>query len=647
MMPSSRTRRVHRDRRVVDRRPVRGGGLGLRDHRPAQRRRGHRDIPFTVFMYSLRRFARPPHARPTPHRRALPSRLRRHRRGAAVASPCAARGAGRDGCRCVGRRSAGRRACAARLRRAALRQQLQLPAWRVARRGAGRARRAAGLFGAGDHGRVLGRRGGAGASGREDARAAADRRHRGHARRRSGRRGPRRGRTARPAPRAARHRPRELRTPRAADLHRPPAGRQGHLPPDDGRPRRRAAGLSGAVGAARGAGRCRCAAAVDGRVARVALRGARVDRGRSAPRRSRCQPARDARRVVAGVRPAVRGGQRRPHAHARAPGAAGRAHGHAAAHDGRACRARAVSQRRAASALACAARAAVSAGVAGRVGRDRAALHVHARRAALRVPGRDRADRHHAGGVAAHAGRGRAGVALRRRRPAVGALRRRRARARRGRRITARVGGGRCARADRARARADRRAALRGLLPDRLRHRPLRAHGRHPVPGPRVGGQLGRVLRARHHRGRPGAHVDAVRALHLEGAQRAARHRRRLRASAARGGDPVHLREVRARPRRARRDGHLLPAAWCVSRRRPCAGSGHDAARAHRREPRAARRRHGAAAAAARSRPRPRQPCDAARARAGVHSSWCRSRTRRCPIAPSSSGTRTISTPSG
>ena len=40
----------------------------------------------------------------------------------------------------------------------------------------------------------------------------------------------------------------------------------------------------------------------------------------------------------------------------------------------------------------------------------------------------------------------------------------------------------------------------------------------------------------------PGAHVDAVRALHLARAQRAARHRRRLRARAARGGDPVHLR---------------------------------------------------------------------------------------------------------
>jgi error-prone DNA polymerase len=60
--------------------------------------------------------------------------------------------------------------------------------------------------------------------------------------------------------------------------------------------------------------------------------------------------------------------------------------------------------------------------------------------------------------------------------------------------------------------------------------------------------------RARHHGGRSRAHVDAVRTLHLARAQRAARHRRGLRARAARGGDPVPLREVRprARPRSPR-----------------------------------------------------------------------------------------------
>jgi error-prone DNA polymerase len=63
---------------------------------------------------------------------------------------------------------------------------------------------------------------------------------------------------------------------------------------------------------------------------------------------------------------------------------------------------------------------------------------------------------------------------------------------------------------------------------------------------------------ARHHRGRPARSQPAVRALHLEGAQRAARHRRRFRARTARGSDPVHLRQVRPRTRRARRHGDLL-----------------------------------------------------------------------------------------
>ena len=52
-----------------------------------------------------------------------------------------------------------------------------------------------------------------------------------------------------------------------------------------------------------------------------------------------------------------------------------------------------------------------------------------------------------------------------------------------------------------------------------------------------------------------------LRALHLARAQRAARHRRRFRARAARGGDAVHLREIRPRPRRHRRHRHHLPHA--------------------------------------------------------------------------------------
>ena len=63
-----------------------------------------------------------------------------------------------------------------------------------------------------------------------------------------------------------------------------------------------------------------------------------------------------------------------------------------------------------------------------------------------------------------------------------------------------------------------------------------------PLPGPRLGGQFRGLLLPRHHRGRSGALRSAVRALRLARAQRAARHRRRFRARAARGGDPVHLR---------------------------------------------------------------------------------------------------------
>ncbi|KAI1697377.1 bacterial DNA polymerase III alpha subunit domain-containing protein [Ditylenchus destructor] len=64
---------------------------------------------------------------------------------------------------------------------------------------------------------------------------------------------------------------------------------------------------------------------------------------------------------------------------------------------------------------------------------------------------------------------------------------------------------GRGRRADRTRARADRGAALRALLPHRRRHRPLRALAGHPVPGPRQRGQFHRLLLHRRHRGRSGA----------------------------------------------------------------------------------------------------------------------------------------------
>ncbi len=82
---------------------------------------------------------------------------------------------------------------------------------------------------------------------------------------------------------------------------------------------------------------------------------------------------------------------------------------------------------------------------------------------------------------------------------------------------------------------------------------------RHPLPRTGLRGQLRGLLLPRHHRGGSRAHGDAFRALCLQGAPGAARHRRRLRARAARGGDPVPLREVRARARRPRRDRDHLP----------------------------------------------------------------------------------------
>jgi error-prone DNA polymerase len=72
----------------------------------------------------------------------------------------------------------------------------------------------------------------------------------------------------------------------------------------------------------------------------------------------------------------------------------------------------------------------------------------------------------------------------------------------------------------------------------------------------------------------------AVRALHQRRAQRAARHRHRLRAPAPRRGHPVHLPQVRPPPRRAHRRGHQLPAALGAARRGPRAGH---RPRAHRR----------------------------------------------------------------
>ena len=91
---------------------------------------------------------------------------------------------------------------------------------------------------------------------------------------------------------------------------------------------------------------------------------------------------------------------------------------------------------------------------------------------------------------------------------------------------------------------------------------------RDPLPGPGLRGQLGGLLRPRHHRGRRGLLPAAVRAVHLRAPRRGARHRRRLRLRPARGGHPVGLRHLRPPQRRPGGQRHRLPAADGGARRR-------------------------------------------------------------------------------
>ena len=93
------------------------------------------------------------------------------------------------------------------------------------------------------------------------------------------------------------------------------------------------------------------------------------------------------------------------------------------------------------------------------------------------------------------------------------------------------------------------------------RHRRVLPRSRHLLPGPGERGEQRGLLRARRHQGRRGRARPAVRAVPLARARRSARHRPRHRAPAPRGGDPVRLRQVRPRPRRAGGERHHLPAA--------------------------------------------------------------------------------------
>ena len=111
-----------------------------------------------------------------------------------------------------------------------------------------------------------------------------------------------------------------------------------------------------------------------------------------------------------------------------------------------------------------------------------------------------------------------------------------------------------------ARTAIDRPTALRGLFSHGLGPGAVRPAARHPLPGTRLGGQLGRLLLPGHHLGRSRADGRALRAVRQPRAERGARHRRRFRAPAARGGAPVPLSQVR--PRAGGNDGggdHLPP----------------------------------------------------------------------------------------
>src|SRR6266576_3860510 len=125
-------------------------------------------------------------------------------------------------------------------------------------------------------------------------------------------------------------------------------------------------------------------------------------------------------------------------------------------------------------------------------------------------------------------------------------------------------------RAARLRAAGDLAHRLRGLLPDRLRHRQGGEGPRHSGgAGARLGGGLARGIRARHHGYRSPQVRPAVRAVPESRAHFHAGHRPRLLLRAARRGDPVHPGALWARLRRS--DHHVRHAQGPrrIPRRRP------------------------------------------------------------------------------
>ena len=380
---------------------------------------------------------------------------------------------------------------------------LLLPRGRIPPRGAGASCPGPGLCGPRTHRPLLPRRGGPRPRGGQGARPPADHR----------RRAPGGNRTAPGGPGPG---PGRLRQPLATDLPGPSARTQGQVPTAGRGPRPRTAPVPGPVaptrtiGSRRGPGPRRLAQGAPGRRSAV-------DRHQPASPRRR----RGAARPVEGIgeRSRSRRGRRgeRGHARPRSAPLAGHPDRHPARGAGRSGRGGTRPEPGEPSAHPRAARPLLSPGTARGHRRAGGALPILTRRAALRVsrragPARDLADR-----PPTSPDRGGCRLALAPGRARTGAP------------------------ADRLRADPDRGAGLRALFPHRPRHRRLRPIAGHPVPGTGLGGQLGGLLLPGDHRGGPGAHGDAVRALHLPRARRAPGHRRGLRAPAPRGGDPVHL----------------------------------------------------------------------------------------------------------
>ena len=215
------------------------------------------------------------------------------------------------------------------------------------------------------------------------------------------------------------------------------------------------------------------------RLARGALSGAPVAGGDAAPRAGRCRRSGGAPAPRPAARPAPGGGGRGADAREDAPAAGRYPERDPSRLPGVGARLRDSRQRGVPPAFPPAARPDLSPRPAGRERLARLAVSLLARRAALRVSRRARSPRAVSPGVPAPGDRGGHPEPL--------------------------AGGGipRGESADRARARPHRRASLRALLPDRARHRALRARARDPLPGTGLGRELLGVLLPRHHRGGP------------------------------------------------------------------------------------------------------------------------------------------------